>query len=118
MIYYCIYRNKCKNNDCGLKVTETRESRFSERDLCTQGFFCVRNKGKYVLLTSAERLVCRHRLKCSSETCLIKTNYFTVESFPDKNRSIICPITNTRMNLITDGIIIKERKQTCLSIWK
>lgn len=111
MTYYCIYKDECNNKECRLRKISRRQSAFSGKDLCTSGFSCQHINLKYALLTSAERLVCKHYLRCHSKECLIKTNYFTIENF-GRERSTLCPITNERLNLITEG-----NNSTCLSIW-
>jgi nitrite reductase/ring-hydroxylating ferredoxin subunit len=113
MIYYCIYKDKCSNKKCKLRVTETRCGTFSEKDLCTEGFICTHIDHRYILLTSKERLVCENYLRCPFMECIIKRNYFTKKTFGGNGLVIICPITNEKINLITEG-----NNSTCLSIWE
>lgn len=112
MIYYCIYKDECGNKKCRLRQTEMKYG-VSRRNLCTEGFNCRHVKLKYILLTSTERLVCKHRLRCPSKECIIKTSYFTKEDVFEKDLTITCPITNEKINLITEG-----SNSTCLSIWE
>lgn len=112
MIYYCIYKDECKNRTCSLKSRKERLSTFSKSDMCTVDFPCSRIDVSGVLLTSSERLMCEKRLKCQSKTCILRNSYLTIKNVGPIN-TIVCELTGKIVNIITDGDTSKY-----ISIWE
>lgn len=110
MTYYCIYKDECKNKKC--KIRETNDKR-DIQNLRTEGFRCSHIKSKFTLLTTAERLVCEKRLKCKSETCVLKVNYLVKKNIVANAAEMICPLTSTLIKLTTDN-----ENTACISIWE